>query len=380
MNIEVITCLDEIAPEAWNRLHGVTDNPFLRHEFLAGMERFDCVGEKWGWHPQHLVIRNADEVMGALPLYLKDNSYGELVFDWNWAEAYQRSGGRYYPKLVSAVPYSPVTGPRLLTAPGSDRKVITDRLITAAIDLAQSRQLSSWHVLFPEEAELDQLLGHKLLLRSDTQYHWHNRDYASFDDFLATFNAQRRKKLKRERRRVQEADITVEVLDGHKATAEHWQHFYRFYRNTFDRKSGWATLSEGFFRWLGESMPDSVVLMLASHGGRYVAGALSLRSADTLYGRHWGCDEEFHSLHFELCYYQGIDYCIEHGLQHFQPGAQGEHKVWRGFEPTATWSAHWLREPAFAEAVERYLEHEREAVAEHREMLGEHLPYKKPAG
>jgi len=377
MQLKLIQRLDDIPATSWNTLDGGISNPFLRHEFLAGLERYDCVGDNWGWLPHHLALYQGEKLIGAVPMYLKYNSYGELVFDWSWAEAYQRAGLNYYPKLVAAVPYSPVSGPRLLLHSDVEREKTAEILITQALTLAQELQVSSLHWLFPHSEDMQRLERHGMMRRTGTQFHWHNRGYASFDDFLATFNAQKRKKLKRERRRVSEQGITIEVLDGHSASPEQWQVFHHFYRSTFDKRGGYPTLSEAFFRHLGESMPQSIVLVLARFEGRYVAGALSLRSDDTLYGRHWGCEEEFHSLHFELCYYQGLDYCIEHGLQRFEPGAQGEHKVGRGFEPVATWSAHWLANPAFANAVHDYLNHEQQAMQNYMQELSEHLPFKK---
>jgi predicted N-acyltransferase len=377
MQVKLIRQLDEIAPQAWNALEGGIDNPFLRHEFLAGLERHDCVGKQWGWLPHHLALYQGERLIGAVPMYLKYNSYGELVFDWAWADAYQRAGLNYYPKLVSAVPYSPVSGPRLLVAADADRGQVATVLMREAQALAIDLQVSSLHWLFPHENDMQRLEARGFMRRSGTQFHWHNRGYRDFDHYLASFSAQKRKKLKRERRRVAEQGITIECLDGHRATADQWQIFHHFYRSTFDKRGGYPTLSEAFFRHLGESLPQSVVLMLASYEGRYVAGALSLRSGDTLYGRHWGCEEDFHSLHFELCYYQGLDYCIAHGLQRFEPGAQGEHKVGRGFEPVPTWSAHWLADPTFARAVADYLAREQETMQEYMQELTQHLPFKR---
>lgn len=378
MQVKTIRQLDEIDAQAWNSLEGGIDNPFLRHEFLAGLERHDCVGETWGWLPHHLALFEGESLLGAVPMYLKYNSYGELVFDWSWAEAYQRAGMAYYPKLVVAVPYSPVTGPRLLLREDPRREQVADMLITRALELAREMGVSSLHWLFPHDADMQRLERHGMLRRTGTQFHWHNRGYADFDDYLATFNAQKRKKLKRERRRVAEQGIEIELLDGHRATPEHWRIFHQFYRGTFDKRGGYATLSEPFLRHLGETLAQNIVLVFARHEGRYVAGALSLRSSDTLYGRHWGCEEEFHSLHFELCYYQGLDYCIEHGLRRFEPGAQGEHKVGRGFEPVPTWSGHWLADARFAEAVGDYLANEQVAMERYMRELSDHLPFKKP--
>ncbi len=377
MQVKLIQHLEEISASAWNALEGGIDNPFLRHEFLAGLEQHGCVGEHWGWMPHHLALYDGEQLIGAVPMYLKYNSYGELVFDWAWADAYQRAGLRYYPKLVAAVPYSPITGPRLLIAQDTDREAAADALIQQALELAREMNVSSLHWLFPHGEDMQRLERNGLMRRTGTQFHWQNRGYHNFDDFLATFSAQKRKKLKRERRRVTEQNITIELLHGHQVSAEQWQIFHHFYRSTFDKLGGYPTLTEPFFSHLGQSMPDSVVLALASHQGRYVAGALSLRSSDTLYGRHWGCEKDFHSLHFELCYYQGLDYCITQGLKHFEPGAQGEHKVGRGFEPVATWSAHWLANPAFSRAIADYLAQEQDAMEDYMQELSTHLPYKQ---
>ncbi|MGE0081691.1 MAG: GNAT family N-acetyltransferase [Thiohalomonadaceae bacterium] len=376
MKIAVCHSLAAVPAAQWDALAVPARHPFLRHAFLHGLERHGCVGERWGWLPRHLLAWEGERLVGALPLYLKDNSYGELVFDWAWADAYQRAGLAYYPKLVSAVPYTPTTGPRLLLA--ADAPADTgERLLQEALEQTRAAGCSSLHVLFPDERQAAFLQTHGLLRRTGTQFHWFNRGYRDFDDFLDTFTAEKRKKLKRERRRVVEQGVTLEVREGRDIDEAHWAAFHRFYRSTFDKRGGYATLTEDFFRALGETMPEQVVLVLARHAGRYVAGALSFRSSDTLYGRHWGCEAEFNSLHFEACYYLGLEYCIRHGLQRFEPGAQGEHKVARGFEPVPTWSAHWLAHAGFSEAVARYLAHEEAATVEYMRELAEHLPYRK---
>ncbi len=378
MQTNVIYSIGDVSAGAWNALDGVVNNPFVCHEFLHGLESSGCVGEKWGWHPRHLLLEDdKGKLLGAMPLYLKDNSYGEFVFDWSWADAYQRAGLAYYPKLVSGVPYSPVTGPRLLVADGVDKSEIKRQLGKAALDFAREQCTSSLHILFTEEEDTAALERCGMMRRTGTQFHWFNRGYRDFDDYLSTFTSTKRKKLKRERRRVAEQGIEIEVLNGHQISEQQWRIFTRFYLSTFEKHWGYATLNEGFFRHLGQSMPDSVVLVMAKHRGEYVAAALSLRSNDTLYGRHWGCSEAFHSLHFELCYYQGLEYCIANGLKRFEPGAQGEHKVGRGFEPVPTWSAHWLAEPRFAAAVSSYLAHEHEAMLEYMDELRGRLPYRR---
>ncbi|HEY0719978.1 MAG TPA: GNAT family N-acetyltransferase [Gammaproteobacteria bacterium] len=378
MPIRVIHDLSKIAASEWNALEGGIDNPFLRHEFLAALEQHGCVGDQWGWRPRHIVLRDeSNKLIGAVPLYLKNNSYGELVFDWSWADAYQRQGLRYYPKLVSAIPYSPVTGARLLVHPDAERAAAEAHLIAAARELLAEEHASSLHWLFPDDAQMTTLEQHGFLRRTGCQFHWFNRGYESFDHYLDHFTRDRRKKVKQERRKVRDAKVTLEALHGDEVSDEQWAIFHRFYTTTFDKRGGHATLTLDFFKAIARALPRNIVLVLALHEGRYVAGALNLRSSDTLYGRHWGCLEEFDSLHFEACYYAGIDYCIAHGLHKFEPGAQGEHKVWRGFEPTPTWSAHHLDHPGFSEAVARYLQQEQESMAEYMQELRSHLPFKQ---
>lgn len=378
MHTSIVTNLDQIAATDWNRLAPADGNPFLRHEFLAALERHGCVGERWGWLPHHLVAYEGKVPVGAVPLYLKYNSYGEFVFDWGWAEAYRRAGLRYYPKLVATIPYTPATGPRLLVAPGTaDAARVRATLINGALDLTRELGASSLHWLFTDPEEMPQLASLGMARRVGCQFHWHNHGYRDFADFLDGFASAKRKKVRRERRRVAEAGIELEVLDGHRAKQSHWRIFYDFYRDTFDKLGGYATLSLQFFQALGATMPDNIVLVLARRQGRYVAGALSLRGDEVLYGRHWGCHEDFHSLHFEACYYAGIDYCIHHGLRRFEPGAQGEHKVARGFVPSATWSAHWIADPDFAMAARRFTAEEQALMAAYVRKLETHLPYKE---
>ncbi len=393
MEIRVVERLEELPAADWDRLVGPDRNPFLSHVFLAGLERHGCVGAKWGWEPQHLTLRDQGRLVGAVPLYLKHHSYGELVFDWAWADAYRRSGGRYYPKLVAAIPYTPVGSPRLLIAPGhtagkgqgtEDARwiaAVSEQLSEAALEHARTLGVSSLHWLFPTAIQAKALTGEgrPFIPRNDCQFHWYNRGYRDFADFLDGLTAQRRKQLRRERRRIAEAGVELQVLHGSEVTDGQWAHFYRFYVSTFERHGGYPTLTRGFFQEIGSRLGDRVVLILAYQAGVEIAGALCLRSDDTLYGRHWGCDLELDGLHFEACYYQGIDYCIRHGLKRFEPGAQGEHKVWRGFEPTPTWSAHWLADSAFHGLIARHLQQERAGVAHYIEEMRGHLPFRSPA-
>lgn len=376
MRLALHTQLDDIPADAWNDLAGDA-NPFLRHEFLAALERHGCVGARAGWESRHLAVYDAEHLVGAVPMYLKTNSYGEFVFDWAWADAYQRAGLRYYPKLVVAVPYTPAAGPRLLLADTGQREQIAGMLIQGALQQARDLQLSSLHWLFTTEEDTQRLERHGLLRRTGCQFHWRNNNYQNFDNFLAEFSAQKRKKVNRERRRVQEAGVEIEVLHGDRVSEEQWRIFHHFYASTFHKKGGIASLTLEFFKELGRTMPRQVVLVLAKHQRRYVAGAFNLRGTDTLYGRHWGCVEEFHSLHFEVCYYRAIDYCIEQRLQRFEAGAQGEHKLSRGFLPTPTWSAHWLSHPAFNRAVEQFLTQEQRHMRHYMDELNEHSPFRR---
>ena len=374
LRIAVLESLAAIAAPVWDRLAG--DHPFLRHGFLHGLEASHCLAPQ-GWYPQHLAVYDGDTLCGAMPLYIRDNSYGEFVFDWSWAEAYERSGGRYYPKLVSAVPFSPVTGPRLLFAPArTDRDAVSKLLIDTALGAVEENQLSSWHCLFPDEGELPAYDQAGLARRLGCQYHWFNHDYRDFDHFLAALSSKKRKQIKRERRIVSEQAIDIEVLSGAEISAEHWSIFHRFYCSTFARKWGEPRLTEDFFQQLEQRLPGTAVLIMARSGTRYVAGAFALKSGSVLYGRHWGCNAQFDNLHFELCYYQTIAYCIEHGLSTLDAGAQGEHKLARGFVPVNTWSTHWIREPGFRRAVGDFLTRERQAMEQHMHDLSAHVAFK----
>jgi hypothetical protein len=370
----VIQHIDEIDRGTWNAL-GAEPYPFLRHEFLAALESQDCLGERFGWLPRHVTLWDDNKLVGAVPLYLKFNSYGEFVFDWAWADAYERNGQRYYPKLVSASPYTPATGPKLLVhpaAPGDTRRL----LIETCVELARQSGSSSLHWLFTEADEIEELKQSGQLHRVGCQFHWQNAGYADFDAFLATLTSAKRKNIRKERRRVREAGIEFRLLDGHSASASDWETFQQLYESTFHRKSGMPTLSLGFFTTLAATLPDGVLLILADHQGETVAAAFCLVGADTLYGRHWGCNSYFRDLHFEACYYQGLDFCIRHGLTRFEPGAQGEHKVARGFLPVATHSAHWLADQRFREAIARHLDHERAGMDEYIAEMARHSPYR----
>lgn len=364
---------------AWNRLAGAA-NPFLRHEFLAALERHRCVGPGTGWSPCPLAAEENGRLVGALPLYRKSHSFGEFVFDWSWAEAYERAGLAYYPKLLCAIPFTPVSGPRLLAAPGPDSEALREALAGTVLEHARAQPISTLHCLFTPAREAALLQAQGLLLRAGCQFHWHNPGYRDFDDFLDTLSAKRRKEIRRERRDAARAGVDIEALRGDEVSERQWRAYYRFYRSTFDRKWGFPSLTEGFFREIGRSMPESVRLVVARRAGRYIAGALFMRGREALYGRHWGCIEHHPSLHFELCYYRGIEHCIEAGLERFEAGAQGEHKIWRGFLPVRTWSAHWIRDAAFRGAIEAFVDRERRAVERYIEELEGHSPYRRAPG
>ena len=375
MQVTVLDSLATIDPHRWDALAG--GDPFLKYGFLQGLEDTDCLAPQ-GWHPQHLTVFDGDRLCGALPLYVRDNSYGEFVFDWSWADAYERAGGKYYPKLVTAIPFSPVTGRRLLIDREADNgTAMMDLLIGTAVRACDDNGLSSWHCLFPESDELSSFEKAGLLTRLGCQYHWFNHDYVDFDDFLSRLTSKKRKQIKRERRRVSEQDIDIEVLVGDEISAEHWSVFHRFYCSTFYRKWGEPRLTETFFHTLNDRLPGAPMLLLARASGDYVAGAFALLSDDTLYGRHWGCNSTHDSLHFELCYYQTIDYCIRHGLKRLDAGAQGEHKLARGFVPISTWSVHWIRDSGFRRAVDEFVNHERNALEQYMRGLDSHVAFRQ---
>ncbi len=374
MEVKIHTAISEIVADAWNAL--VRDNnPFVRHEFLNAMEKHDCVGEKFGWLPRHIGVYDDDVLIAAMPLYEKHNSYGEFVFDNAWADAYERAGREYFPKLVSAIPYTPATGQRLLSVSGREEET-WPLLLRTALQFSGQSGASSFHVLFPDSGEHQFLQQQGLLGRHDCQFHWRNDGYRNFDDFLNRLVSRKRNNIRQERRKVVQADIKLRLLDGHSATPLDWRNFTRFYEQTFAEKWGVATFNLGFFQELAQTLPDQIVLVLADSGSTCIAGALMYRSDTTLYGRHWGCIEQVDALHFEACYYQGIEYCIRNGLQRFEPGAQGEHKIARGFLPTLTRSSHWIADDDFRQPISNFVAHEREAAAEYMTQLEASTPYK----
>ena len=372
--VKLVQGIGQIEARLWDACVG-PDQPFLSHAFLSALEDSGSASQRTGWLPLHLVVEAGGELIGCAPMYLKSHSYGEYVFDWGWANAYERAGGTYYPKLQVSVPFTPVPGPRLLVRPevgAPARGMLAHALVSAAEQL----NVSSLHVTFCREDEWDTLGNAGLLKRQGVQYHWHNRGYGTFDDFLGTLKSSKRKTIRKERARVSEQGLSIEVLTGDTLAPDIWEAFYPFYLSTVDKRWGSAYLTKRFFARLGETMPERVVLMMARHGGRYVAGALNLLGADTLYGRVWGCRREFEFLHFEACYYQAIEFAIRHGLARVEAGAQGPHKLQRGYEPVATYSAHWIRDPGLRDAVERFLVQERREMASEMGHLRAGLPYR----
>jgi uncharacterized protein len=370
-SVRVVNSLAGVDREAWNALAGA--QPFMRHEFLTALIDTGCAAAKSGWLPQFLLLSRAGELEAAMPLFAKNHSYGEYVFDWAWAEAHERHGIDYYPKLVCAVPFTPVRGPRLLAA--SDRARRT--LVGAALELA--RETSSLHVLFARDEDAAVLADEGFLMRRTVQFHWTNQGYASFEDFLARLSHARRKNIRQERRRVHEAGVALRWLDGAEIARKHWEFFNRCYRTTYAAHRSSPYLSLEFFLRLGAALPQHVAMVLAERDGQAIASALFLRDEHSLYGRYWGALEHVPLLHFECCYYQAIDYAITRGLSVFEGGAQGEHKIFRGLLPVESLSAHWLAHPKFARAVEHFLEREGAGITRYVNELSEHSPFKEKA-
>ena len=381
MQVTVCHSLSEIAESDWDAL-GKPDHPFTRHAFLYGLELNDCL-EPFGWNPVHFLIYEQSILVAALPAYIKTNSYGELVFDHAWANAYHRHGLDYYPKLVTAIPYTPATGERFLL----NGEVITSVeqqhqyrqwLSSAAIQFCDEHKLSSWHVLFEQEATLRELETDHFMLRCDIQFHWQNQGFATFDDFLDSLSSRKRKNIRKERRSAAHYGLDIRIQQGADLTKSDWQKVSDLYQGIYDRKYGTATLNAGFFNHLGQHLGQHILVALVRDKDEIVACSVFFRSNTHLYGRVWGCDHYYQNLHFECCYYQGIEYCIEQGLQCFDPGAQGEHKLSRGFLPTKTWSGHWLAQPGFVDAVKHFLDQESRYINSYQADLMKHSPYRQP--
>jgi uncharacterized protein len=398
LRLRVISSLGDIPAEDWNACaldpalksrsersakspsdtRGYFLNPFISHEFLHALELSKSVGRRAGWDPRHLLVENAQgQVVGAVPCYLKSHSRGEYVFDRGWAEAYERAGGSYYPKLQVSVPFTPATGPRLLVRPGPQVETVRATLAAGLVALCGELEASSAHLTFLPEAQARFLAAQGFLLRTDQQFHWNNAGYASFEEFLAALASRKRKTIRRERAEALANGITVHWLTGTDLTEEVWDAFFHFYMETGSRKWGRPYLTREFYSLVGERMSDRILLVMARRAGRWIAGAINFIGPDTLYGRHWGAIEHHPMLHFEVCYYQAIDYAIAHGLRRVEAGAQGEHKLARGYLPTTTYSAHFIADPALRRAVADYLNNERAYVAAEGAELAALAPFRK---
>jgi uncharacterized protein len=376
MRTNISTSISDIDAAAWDALDA-GGSPFLRHAFLATLEKTHCVGPETGWHPAPITLYDERGLAAAAPAYVKAHSFGEFVFDFSWAQAYSRHGLAYYPKLVLGVPFTPVSGERLLVRPDLDRAKTRALLIAAIRDFAESRNLSSVHALFVSEADRQAFQTAGWLPRRDVQFHWQNHGYASFDHYLESFTADKRKKTRRERRRVADDGIHFDTLHGTEMTTPMVDEAFDLHRSTFLQHHNEPYLTRECFRLLPRSMGDAFVIKRARRHDQTLAMAVFFRGGDALFGRYWGAYEQHHSLHFEACYHQGIEYCIEHGLRRFESGAQGEHKVARGFSPATTWSMHWIVDRRFRAAIADYLQREGEDREDYARFIDAHVPYKK---
>jgi len=380
ITLEAVSSVRQIAAEDWDACanpQGNVYNPFLSHAFFAALEESGSATARTGWLARHLITRSGTRILGIAPCYLKSHSQGEYVFDHSWADAFMRAGGAYYPKLQVSVPFTPVTGPRLLVRADADQERTREALIAGLIGLCNQLEVSSAHVTFAQNDDWERLAEHGFLQRTDQQYHWRNENYKSFDDFLATLASRHRKAIKRERRGAVASGISIHVLTGAEITEDAWDSFYEFYMETGSRKWGRLYLNRAFYTQIAQTMADDIVLIMAKREGRWIAGAINFKGSDTLYGRHWGAIEHHPFLHFEVCYYQAIDYAIHHGLKSVEAGAQGEHKIARGYLPQMTRSAHYIADPSLRRAVRHYLVHERDYVAEFGRELMEAGPFRK---
>lgn len=376
LQARVLTQIDDIPAADWNALDG-TQSPFLRHEFLAALEHTGCVGQATGWSPAHLALFDGARLVAAAPVYSKTHSWGEFVFDFSWAQAFERHGLAYYPKLLLAVPFSPVNARRLLTLPGEPAQPLRQQLIHALSEQCEEAGCSSVHATFLCAEEHADFVAAGWLARSDVQFHWYNRGYASFEDYLAGMRSEKRKQLRRERRRIAEAGITYATVHGSRITPAQLQFAYEVHERTFLLHGHQPYLSIEFFKRITATLGDALMVKFAMLKEQPVAAAIFLVGDNTLYGRYWGAIGDFHSLHFETCYHQGVEYCIEHGMARFEPGTQGEHKLVRGFEPTLTHSAHLIADRRFREAIADFLERERTAVDSYAEQAGAHTPFRR---
>jgi len=381
ISISILTSLDDIPAEEWNKLSGA-HKPFTRYEFLHALEASACTTQAEGWIPNHILLRAKERVIGIIPGYLKTHSYGEYVFDWSWAEAYQRYQMRYYPKLLSAIPFTPSVGSRLFLDPKYQSPEKTSEILRQVIAYLEQSNIPSWHLLFPENTSYELLkqaninTQSQLIERTGCQFHWQNNAYPDFDNFLAHLNSRKRKSIRKEREKVAQMNITFQVFEGAEISQSILEIYYPFYQATYFKRGQQPYLNRAFFEQICKTMPENVMLCMAKKGDQFVAGAWFFKDDDTLYGRNWGCLEEYKNLHFECCYYQGIEYCIKQGLENFDAGAQGEHKLQRGFRPLKTHSFHWIAHEGFSDAISTAIKEEHQHIDQYIEDAIRHLPFK----
>ncbi|MEX0738205.1 MAG: GNAT family N-acetyltransferase [Pseudohongiella sp.] len=378
--IHIGLSMQDIDAGQWDRL--VRDrSPFLKHAFLLALEQSGSVQVDAGWQPCHLIVADSaggrDKMLAAMPLYIKSHSYGEYVFDWGWAEAYQRYGQPYYPKLLSAIPFTPSQSPRVLVGDDEALQQWLPHIRQAVQRYAEKIGASSWHILFPDQGSAEALQQTELIRREACQFHWRNKGYKTFDDFLATFSSRKRKNLRKERADVAAQGIDFQCLEGGNISEDTWDIFYQYYQSTYQIRGQHGYLTREFFRLIDQSMPENIFLVMAVKDNRPVAGALFFKGADTLFGRYWGAEQDYDNLHFETCYYQGIEYCIQHNISLFDAGAQGEHKLRRGFEPITTLSYHWIKDPAFRAAIADFCQQEVQHVQAYKSAANEQLPFRQ---
>jgi predicted N-acyltransferase len=377
MKIDFLDAIERIDKNDWNKLVR-KKYPFLNYEFLKALEITKCVSPEEGWTPLHIVVSEKDIVLAIMPLYVKTDSQGEFIFDWSWADAYYRNGLEYYPKLVSSIPFTPASGPRLLIADEIRSEEIIKAVSSALKKISEDNNFSSVHILLAEKEEIDLYSNEDFSLRTSYSFHWFNKEYKNFDNFLEDMTSRQRKNIKKERTKISQQGIKMKKISGHEITEDMLEIFYKFYQVTYLKRGMRGYLNLEFFKKIVNKMPESILMVLAQNSsGEYVAGALNFYDEEKLYGRYWGCLEEYDSLHFETCYYQGIEFCIEEKLKSFDPGVQGEHKIKRGFCPIETFSAHWIKDVRFKEAIDDFLSRERIHILEYNQDRKSRLPFKK---
>ena len=377
MKIDFIDSIEEINKEDWDAVLG-SKYPFLKYEFLKALEETNCVSPEQGWTPLHLIASEIEKIIAIMPLYIKTDSQGEFIFDWSWADAYYRNGLNYYPKLVSSIPFTPASGPRILIADQTRSSEVIEEISRALKQISEESDFSSVHILLADKDEIKDFSQEDFSLRTSYSFHWFNNNYLSFENFLQDMTSRQRKNIKKERKKINDQGITLERIRGSAITVEMLETFYQFYQVTYLKRGMRGYLNFEFFNKIVASIPEAIMLVLAkNNSGEYVAGALNFFDDEKLYGRYWGCLKEYDSLHFETCYYQGIEFCIEEKLKSFDPGVQGEHKIKRGFCPIETFSLHWIRDRRFKEAIDDFLEREREHILEYNQDRRALLPFKK---